>query len=68
MNHDPKEKKSCSISCSPSDYHPGGKCDLNGCYEHEKTEDWLSSLDSVIEGKEGSDKEANDLRRMESNW
>lgn len=24
-------KDSCSKSCSPSDFTPGGKCDLNGC-------------------------------------
>lgn len=23
---------SCYKSCSPSDWHKGGKCDINGCY------------------------------------
>jgi hypothetical protein len=27
-------KMSCSVPCSPGDYCPGGRCDLNGCYEH----------------------------------
>jgi hypothetical protein len=27
------EKKSCTHSCSPGDYCPGGKCDVNGCYQ-----------------------------------
>ena len=26
------EKKSCSLSCGPSDWYKGGKCDINGCY------------------------------------
>lgn len=26
------ENISCNKSCSPSDWHKGGKCDLNGCY------------------------------------
>lgn len=25
--------KKCARSCGPGDFYPGGKCDLNGCYE-----------------------------------
>lgn len=26
-------KKSCDVSCDPSDYCEGGKCDRHGCYK-----------------------------------
>lgn len=31
-------KASCDKSCSPSDYHKGGKCYKNGCFEEVKEE------------------------------
>lgn len=29
--------QSCDVPCGPGDYHPGGKCDQHGCYEHKDT-------------------------------
>lgn len=30
-------KKTCSKSCGPSDFYPGGKCDRAGCYEYDQS-------------------------------
>ena len=27
-----RKSETCFVPCSPSDWKPGGKCDLNGCY------------------------------------
>lgn len=34
----------------------------------QETDNWLSSLDSVIEGKEGNDKESEEIRKSQSGW
>lgn len=42
-----KLSNSCDKSCSPSDYYKGGKCDLNGCFEENSSNEQLSGTDQV---------------------
>ncbi len=30
-------RRYCTVPCGPSDWYPGGKCDVNGCYTAEES-------------------------------
>lgn len=38
--------KSCDKACSPSDWHKGGKCDLNGCYHEDGEEPHKETIET----------------------
>ena len=39
---------SCNLSCSPSDYCKGGKCDINGCYKKDRKECLKTRIEKAI--------------------